>query len=121
MKFLRTDVLITDENRDSLKISDLKEIGFELKFFCPSKAGYTLRFTKAWDMAPVAVWEDECRVLFVTIKLAQQIIDLIEEELCYDDMTTEEVHLCEKEKELLMIAAKAAKLLLFFADVCISF
>ncbi len=121
MKFLITDVGITDENRDSLKLSDLKEIGFELKFFCPSKAGYILRFTKAWDMAPVAFCEDERTVLFVTMKLAREIIDLIEEELDYDEMTTEELLLCEKEKELLMIAAKAAGLLLLVGKVWLSF
>ena len=121
MKFLITDVGITDENRDSLKISDLKEIEFELKFFCPSKAGYTLRFTKAWDVANVAGRKDDLDVLYVTTRLAQQIIDLIVEELDYDDMTTEELHLYEKEKELLMIAAKAARLFLLISEATISF
>jgi hypothetical protein len=119
MKFLRTDVGITDENRDSLRISDLKEI--ELKFFCPSKAGYTLRFTRAWDLANVAGRKDDLDVLYVTTRLAQQIIDLIVEELDYDDMTTEELHLYEKEKELLMIAAKAARLFLLVSEATIYF
>jgi hypothetical protein len=116
MKFMIPTVKLTDENKLSLKMSDFKDM--ELKVFKAHRAGYTLRFTKAWDLAIVFATEEENALLFCTWKLADQIIELIEEELDDDEINSPEY---EKEKKLLLAMAQAGGLFLLVGPVTISF
>jgi len=116
MKFLMPNKPITSENKDSLKISDFNEL--DLSIFKAHRAGYTIRFTKAWDLAVVFLVEGDKTVLFCTSKLAKEIIELIEEELDDDEIADSKYNL---EKQLLLGMANAPCLLLLVGPVTISF
>lgn len=116
MKFLIPTVVVTAENKDSLKLSDFKEL--EMTIFKAHRAGYTLRFTKAWDVAGVFATEGDQTILFCLNKLAKQIIELIEEELDDDEINSPTYHI---EKATLLGMANAGGLLLLVGPVTISF
>lgn len=107
---------MTSENKDSLKVSDFNEL--DLKIFQAHRAGYTVRFSKAWDLAVVFLVEGDETVLFCTSRLAKEIIQLIEEELDDDEVANPAYNL---EKQLLLGMANAGGLLLLVGPVTISF
>lgn len=120
MKFARTDVARGGLPKEAKELRSLIEL--DLKVFKAHKAGYTLRFTKAWDVAGVLFTEGDQTVLVCNGSLVKQIFELIEEELDdYEDMSAIERVYFKKEKELLSEMAKDGILYLIVGPVTISF
>ena len=116
MKFAMLRFSLEKRDRNSLKISDYKEI--ELSVLKAHRAGYTVRFTKAWDIAAVSVVEGDKTILVCTGRLAKEIIELTEEELDDDEINSPEY---EKEKKLISAMAEEGILYLLVGPVTISF